>query len=80
MQDEGSLEKVQASIAAAAAAGNSSEDQQRSTPSTMTSAAQDALRNIFVDVSTNDAAGADDEYSDEEEAQFHAQYKEKHFV
>ena len=67
MQDESSLEKTQAST------DNAGEEQKAS-------AAQDALHNIFVDVSANDAANANDEYSDEEEAQFHAQYQEKHFV
>jgi len=40
----------------------------------------DALENIFVDVSNHEVGADADEYSDEEEAQFHAQYQEKHFV
>ena len=39
---------------------------------------KDALENIFVTVDQEDAPV--DEYSDEEEAAFHAQYQEKHFV
>jgi len=37
----------------------------------------DALQNIFVDVTHHQDT---DDYSDEEEAQFHARYQEKHFM
>ena len=40
----------------------------------------DALQDIFVDVDNSDAGVGDPEYSDEEEAKFHAQYQEKHFM
>ena len=41
----------------------------------------DALRNIAVDVlGTSKDPESGDEYSDEEERAFHAQYKEKNFM
>lgn len=51
-----------------------------SEPESNNNAHGDALQNIFVDIENEDEQNNGEYYSDEEEAQFHAQYQEKHFM